>query len=78
MTPPAAAPSFLRYKVELFHRTSRGVRVTETGAHLLAIVRRMFGSYDEAVAFLDEVHGMRQGQAGSGKGANEAANGEKK
>jgi LysR family transcriptional regulator, low CO2-responsive transcriptional regulator len=50
-----------RYKVELFHRTSRGVRVTETGAQLLSIVRRMVGSYDEAVAFLEEVHGMRQG-----------------
>jgi LysR family transcriptional regulator, low CO2-responsive transcriptional regulator len=50
-----------RYNVELFHRTARGVQVTETGARLLSIVRRMFGSYDEAVAFLDEVHGMRQG-----------------
>ena len=50
-----------RYKVELFHRTSRGARLTETGAGLLAIVRRMFAGYDEAVAFLDEAHGMRQG-----------------
>ena len=50
-----------RYKVELFHRTSRGARLTATGAELLAIVRRMFSDYDEAVAFLDEVHGMRQG-----------------
>ena len=50
-----------RYKVELFHRTSRGARLTATGAELLAIVRRMFSDYDDAVAFLDEVHGMRQG-----------------
>ena len=50
-----------RYNVELFHRTSRGVRLTATGAGLLAIVRRMFAGYDEAVAFLEEVHGMRQG-----------------
>jgi len=50
-----------RYQVELFHRTSRGARLTETGAGLLAIVRRMFAGYDEAVAFLDEAHGMRQG-----------------
>jgi len=50
-----------RYKVELFHRTSRGVRLTETGTFLLAIVRRMFGSYEEAVSFLEDVHGMRQG-----------------
>lgn len=50
-----------RYRVELFHRTSRGVRLTETGVRLLSIVRRMFGSYDEAVAFLEDVHGMQQG-----------------
>src|SRR5262249_32493580 len=50
-----------RYKVELFHRTSRGARLTETGTELLAIVRRMFAGYDEAVAFLDEVQGLRQG-----------------
>ena len=50
-----------RYRVELFHRTSRGVQLTETGSRLLSIVRRMIGSYDEAVAFLDEVHGLRQG-----------------
>ena len=43
-----------RYKVELFHRTSRGARLTATGAELLAIVRRMFSDYDEAVAFLRE------------------------
>jgi aminoethylphosphonate catabolism LysR family transcriptional regulator len=50
-----------RYRVELFYRTSRGVRLTETGTDLLSIVRRMVGSYEEAVAFLDEVHGMRHG-----------------
>jgi LysR family transcriptional regulator, low CO2-responsive transcriptional regulator len=50
-----------RYKVELFHRTSRGARLTETGTGLLAIVRRMVAGYDEAVAFLDEARGMRQG-----------------
>lgn len=50
-----------RYRVELFHRSSRGVRLTETGTRLLSMVRRMFGSYDEAVAFLEEVHGLRQG-----------------
>lgn len=50
-----------RYRVELFHRSSRGVRLTETGNRLLAIARRMFGSFDEAVAFLQEVHGLQQG-----------------
>jgi LysR family transcriptional regulator, low CO2-responsive transcriptional regulator len=50
-----------RYNVELFHRSSRGVHLTSTGAHLLSIVRRMFNSYDEAIAYLEEVHGMRRG-----------------
>lgn len=50
-----------RYRVELFHRSRRGVRLTDTGARLLSIVRRMFGSFDEAVAFLSEVHGLQQG-----------------
>ena len=50
-----------RYKVELFHRSSRGVRLSDTGADLLAYVRRMFGSYDEAVSYLQEAQGMRQG-----------------
>ena len=50
-----------RYKVELFHRSSRGVRLSAVGAALLAYVRRMFGSYDEAVSYLQEAQGMRQG-----------------
>lgn len=50
-----------RYKVELFHRSSRGVRLTEPGTRLLSIVRRMFGNYEEAVTFLEGVHGLRQG-----------------
>jgi len=50
-----------RYKVELFHRSSRGVRLSPVGADLLIFVRRMFGSYDEAVSFLREAQGMRQG-----------------
>jgi LysR family transcriptional regulator, low CO2-responsive transcriptional regulator len=50
-----------RYNVELFHRSSRGVRLTSAGTHLLSIVRRMFNSYDEAIAYLEEVHGMRRG-----------------
>jgi DNA-binding transcriptional LysR family regulator len=31
------------------------------GAELLTYVRRMFGSYDEAVSYLQEVQGLRQG-----------------
>lgn len=50
-----------RYNVELFYRGSRGVRLTPTGETLLAIVRRMFGSYDEAVAYLEETRGLRRG-----------------
>lgn len=50
-----------RYGVELFHRTSLGVRITDTGQELLSIVRRVFGSFDEAIAYLQEAQGMRQG-----------------
>ncbi|MCB1546912.1 MAG: LysR family transcriptional regulator [Hyphomicrobiaceae bacterium] len=49
------------FNVELFHRTKRGVQLTPTGAELLSIVRRMFGSYGEAVDFLQEVGGLRRG-----------------
>jgi aminoethylphosphonate catabolism LysR family transcriptional regulator len=49
------------FKVELFHRTARGVRLTQTGSELLSIVRRMFGSYQEAIEFLQEAQGMRRG-----------------
>lgn len=48
-------------KVELFHRTSRGVKLTPTGVNLHQIVRRMFGCYDEAAGYLDEVAGLRRG-----------------
>ena len=51
-----------RYGVELFHRTSHGVRLTTTGEELLAIVRRVFGSFDEALAYLQEAQGMRLGK----------------
>ena len=51
-----------RYGVELFHRTSHGVRLTTTGEELLTIVRRVFGSFDEALAYLQEAQGMRLGR----------------
>jgi LysR family transcriptional regulator, low CO2-responsive transcriptional regulator len=49
------------YRVELFHRSGRGVRLTRTGDELLAIVRRMFGSYREAIEYLLASQGMRRG-----------------
>jgi LysR family transcriptional regulator, low CO2-responsive transcriptional regulator len=51
-----------RYGVELFHRTAHGVRLTPTGDELLAIVRRVFGSFGEAIAYLQEAQGMRLGR----------------
>src|SRR5215204_5784525 len=51
-----------RYGVELFHRTAHGVHLTATGEDLLAIVRRVFGSFDEALAYLQEAQGMRLGK----------------
>jgi LysR family transcriptional regulator, low CO2-responsive transcriptional regulator len=61
-----------RYKVELFHRSGRGVRLTVAGAALLPIIRRMFASFEEAVAYLEDARGLRQGQLRVGSyGAND-------
>ena len=49
------------YKVELFHRQGRGVRLTSAGAALLPILRRMFASFEEAIAYLEDFRGLRQG-----------------
>jgi aminoethylphosphonate catabolism LysR family transcriptional regulator len=49
------------YNVELFHRQGRGVRLTSAGSALLPILRRMFASFEEAVAYLEDFRGMRQG-----------------
>jgi DNA-binding transcriptional LysR family regulator len=51
-----------RYQVELFYRRPRGVILTPTGEALLPLIRRMFGSFEEAGAYLEGVHGRRSGQ----------------
>src|SRR6202035_2312683 len=48
--------SYRRYEVELFHRRPRGATLTPTGETLLPFIRRMFGSFEEAGAYLDQVH----------------------
>jgi LysR family transcriptional regulator, low CO2-responsive transcriptional regulator len=50
-----------QYNVELFHRTGRGARLTPAGAVLLPVVRRMFASFEEALACLEDFREMRQG-----------------
>src|SRR6202022_1019030 len=50
-----------QYKVELFHRIGRGVRLTPAGTALLPMVRRLFTSLDEATAYLQDLRGQRQG-----------------
>jgi LysR family transcriptional regulator, low CO2-responsive transcriptional regulator len=50
-----------KYNVELFHRTGRGAGLTPAGAVLLPVVRRMFASFEEALACLEEFREMRQG-----------------
>jgi DNA-binding transcriptional LysR family regulator len=50
-----------QYKVELFHRMGRGVRLTGAGSELLPIVRRMFATFDEASAYLEDFRGLRRG-----------------
>ena len=49
------------YKVELFYRQGRGVRLTSAGVALLPILRRMFASFEEAMAYLEDFRGLRQG-----------------
>jgi LysR family transcriptional regulator, low CO2-responsive transcriptional regulator len=51
-----------QYNVELFHRTGRGARLTPAGAVLLPVVRRMFASFEEALACLEDFREMRQGR----------------
>ncbi len=50
-----------RYGVELFHRLPRGARPTPVGEMLLPSIQRMFGSFEEANSYLDQVRGMRRG-----------------
>jgi LysR family transcriptional regulator, low CO2-responsive transcriptional regulator len=50
-----------QYKVELFHRVGRGVRLTPAATALLPIVRRLFASLDEATAYLQDLRGQRRG-----------------
>ena len=48
--------------MELFHRTSRGVRLTEAGRLLLEETRRIFSQLDQTVDF---VRRIGEGQIGS-------------
>jgi aminoethylphosphonate catabolism LysR family transcriptional regulator len=50
-----------RYGVELFYRRPRGATVTPVGEALLPLIRRMFGSFEEASTYLDRIHGTRVG-----------------
>jgi aminoethylphosphonate catabolism LysR family transcriptional regulator len=50
-----------RYAVELFHRSGRGASLTHVGETLLPAIRRMFGSFEEANIYLNDMQGMRRG-----------------
>src|ERR1700680_662738 len=50
-----------RDEVELFYRGPRGATLTPVGEALLPFIRRMFGSFEEAGAYLDQIHGVRAG-----------------
>jgi LysR family transcriptional regulator, low CO2-responsive transcriptional regulator len=49
------------YDVELFYRSGRGTSLTPIGEALLPIVRRMFGSFEAAASYLEDVKGNRRG-----------------
>jgi aminoethylphosphonate catabolism LysR family transcriptional regulator len=50
-----------RYEIELFYRRPRGATLTPVGEALLPFIRRMFGSFEEASTYLEQIHGMRVG-----------------
>ncbi len=50
-----------RYKVELFMRTRRGALLTPVGEALLPLMQRMFGTFDEARSYLEDVRGAHRG-----------------
>src|SRR6202030_4564805 len=50
-----------QYKVELFHRIGRGVRLTPAGNALLPTVRRLFTSLDEATTDREDLLREHQG-----------------
>ena len=51
-----------RYRVELFRRGPRGATLTSVGETLLPFIQRMFGSFEEAGTYLEQVHGRRAGK----------------
>jgi aminoethylphosphonate catabolism LysR family transcriptional regulator len=50
-----------RHEVELFYRTGRGASLTQVGEALLPFIKRMFGSFEEAITYLDEIQGIQRG-----------------
>jgi aminoethylphosphonate catabolism LysR family transcriptional regulator len=50
-----------QHKVELFYRSARGAVLTPVGESLLPFIQRMFGSFEEAGSYLDEVRGLHRG-----------------
>ena len=50
-----------KHEVELFYRSGRGASLTQVGQSLLPFIKRMFGSFEEASTFLDDVQGMHRG-----------------
>ncbi|NSX15252.1 LysR family transcriptional regulator [Cupriavidus taiwanensis] len=50
-----------RFGVELFLRSGRGVRLTETGERLYAITQGLFGQEEEAMQFLQSAHKLKTG-----------------
>jgi LysR family transcriptional regulator, low CO2-responsive transcriptional regulator len=50
------------HDVELFHRSGRGASLTPVGEALLPLIKRMFGSFEEAAGYLREIGGRHRGQ----------------
>jgi len=51
-----------RYGVRLFERAGRGITLTDTGARLLELARRLFGLEEQAEEVLAAAHGLNSGR----------------
>jgi LysR family transcriptional regulator, low CO2-responsive transcriptional regulator len=50
-----------KHEVELFYRSGRGASLSQVGQSLLPYIQRMFGSFEEAGTYLDDIQGMHRG-----------------
>ena len=50
-----------RFRIELFHRSGRNVKLTAMGERLFAITQGLFGQEEETIQFLESAHQQKTG-----------------